>query len=740
MEKISVAVRFRPPTPTPTAGGTSSTSSGGGGDREWRIEDARVSLLHGGSPVHGASFSFDHVFDGAATNARVYGVLVRPVIRAAVDGFNGTVFAYGQTSSGKTHTMSGSGADPGVIELAVRDLFDTARQAVDREFCFKVSYMEIYNEDINDLLTLGSQKLQILDNLKHEACVEGLREDVVESAEQTLDLLELGETNRHFGQSNMNVRSTRSHTIFRMVIESRAKNKMDFGDAIRVSVLNLVDLAGSERTSKTGAQGIRLEEGKFINKSLMNLGIVINRLSGNGKKMGHIPYRGSKLTRILEPALGGNAKTSIICTAYVAPILHRSAVPVSDTYRRVAVFVSAYPYPVSVQHSAQLPLKRSIHIDETKGTLQFANRAKYVSNCAQVNEIFTDAVLIERQKQEIKELRKRLQGSDSEAMEQLVLNQCDDIRKYKLELDRLTMELEQERKLREEERISQETLEHQLPGEKKTQEDLNNTSTSSDQFTSSIEYKLELDRLTMEIEQERKLREERILQETLEHQLSGEKKTLEDLKKASTSSDHFISSIEPGPTEEQDCSSVRQVVETELELLREENSLLVQELSRSKEEAGCAVAKMQELEVRCQKLEEDRIADRQEAEEECNLLREETSCLLLELNRSKQEAGRLVAEKQAQVEGALARCAALEEELSASRREAERLAAEKRDLATEKLRWSTEAAEREVDAAAVGWELSQREEQLARLLAKSKAIVAHASCMAAEQQAAVPCP
>ncbi|CAL4902815.1 unnamed protein product [Urochloa decumbens] len=591
--------------------------------------------------------------------------------------------------------MSGSGADPGVIELAVRDLLYTARQAVDREFCFK-----LYNEDINDLLTLGSQKLQILDNLKHEACVEGLREDVVESAEQTLDLLKLGETNRHFGQSNMNVRSTRSHTIFRMVIESRAKNKMDFGDAIRVSVLNLVDLAGSERTSKTGAQGIRLEEGKFINKSLMNLGIVINKLSGNGKKMGHIPYRGSKLTRILEPALGGNAKTSIICTA--AP--------------------------------------EEIHIDETKGTLQFANRAKYVSNCAQVNEIFTDAVLIERQKQEIKELRKRLQGSDSEAMEQLVLNQCDDIRKYKLELDRLTMELEQERKLREEERISQETLEHQLPGEKKTQEDLNNTSTSSDQFTSSIEYKLELDRLTMEIEQERKLREERILQETLEHQLSGEKKTLEDLKKASTSSDQFISSIEPGPTEEQDCSSVRQVVETELELLREENSLLVQELSRSKEEAGCAVAKMQELEVRCQKLEEDRIADRQEAEEECNLLREETSCLLLELNRSKQEAGRLVAEKQAQVEGALARCAALEEELSASRREAERLAAEKRDLATEKLRWSTEAAEREVDAAAVGWELSQREEQLARLLAKSKAIVAHASCMAAEQQAAVPCP
>ncbi|CAO2142023.1 unnamed protein product [Urochloa humidicola] len=214
MEKISVAVRFRPPQPTPTpagagAGASSTTSgSGVGGDREWRIEDARVSLLHRGAPVPGASFTFDNVFDGTATNARVYGALVRPVIRAAVDGFNETVFAYGQTGSGKTHTMSGSGADPGVIPIAVRDLFDTAQQAVDREFCFKVSYMEIYNEDINDLLMLGSQKLQIRDDLKREACVEGLREDVVESAEQTLDLLKLGEANRHFGQTNMNVQSS----------------------------------------------------------------------------------------------------------------------------------------------------------------------------------------------------------------------------------------------------------------------------------------------------------------------------------------------------------------------------------------------------------------------------------------------------------------------------------------------------------------------------------------------------
>ncbi|OEL17118.1 Kinesin-like protein KIN-7L, partial [Dichanthelium oligosanthes] len=155
MEKISVAVRFRPPNPTPTPAVPSSAS--GGGDRE------------------------PHVFDGAATNARVYGAVVRSVIRAAIDGFNGTVFAYGQTSSGKTYTKSGADADPGTIPLAVRDLFDTACQAVDREFLFRVSYTEIYNEDINDLLTLGSHKLPICDSSE--------------------------------------------------VIESRAKNQMDSGDA-----------------------------------------------------------------------------------------------------------------------------------------------------------------------------------------------------------------------------------------------------------------------------------------------------------------------------------------------------------------------------------------------------------------------------------------------------------------------------------------------------------------------------
>ncbi|KAF2324234.1 hypothetical protein GH714_010965 [Hevea brasiliensis] len=272
----------------------------------------------------------------------------------------------------------------------------------DREFLIRVSYMEIYNEEINDLFAVENQKLQI-----HES----LEEEIVNNAEQVLELIATGEVNRHFGETNMNIRSSRSHTIFRMVIESKGKDSnsstnYSSSDAIRVSVLNLVDLAGSERIAKTGAGGVRLKEGKHINKSLMALGNVINKLSDGPKQRGHIPYRDSKLTRILQPALGGNAKTSIICT--IAP--------------------------------------EEVHIDETKGTLQFASRAKRITNCAQVNEILTDAALLKRQKLEIEELRKKLQGSRGEVLEQEILKLRNEMLKYELEREKLEMQLEEERK------------------------------------------------------------------------------------------------------------------------------------------------------------------------------------------------------------------------------------------------------------------------------------------------------
>ncbi|OIW20876.1 hypothetical protein TanjilG_24954 [Lupinus angustifolius] len=394
MEKICVAVRVRP-----------STSEDSFNGSFWKVEENRITLhrTHD-TPLSGSSYAFDHIFDESSTNASVYSLLTKDIIHAALDGFNGTAFAYGQTSSGKTFTMNGSENDPGVIPRAVKDVFEKMERMSDREFLIRVSYMEIYNEEINDLLTVENQKLQIHESLERGVFVAGLREEVVNNAEQVLNLINAGEVNRHFGETNMNVRSSRSHTIFRMVIESKGKDSnsssdCSISDVVRVSVLNLVDLAGSERIAKTGADGVRLKEGKSINKSLMILGNVINKLSDGSKQRGHIPYRDSKLTRILQPALGGNAKTSIICT--IAP--------------------------------------EEIHIEETRGTLQFASRAKRITNCVQVNEILTDSALLKRQQLEIEELRKKLQGSHAEVLEQ----------EFELERGKLEMELREERKSRD---------------------------------------------------------------------------------------------------------------------------------------------------------------------------------------------------------------------------------------------------------------------------------------------------
>ncbi|BBH07198.1 P-loop containing nucleoside triphosphate hydrolases superfamily protein [Prunus dulcis] len=232
----------------------------------------------------------DRIFGEDCKNFEVYQSQTKDIVAAAVRGFNGTVFAYGQTNSGKTHTIRGSAIEPGVIPLAVREMFNIIQEDVDREFLLRMSYMEIYNEDINDLLAPEHRKLQIHESLERGIYVAGLREEIVASPEQVLDLMEFGESHRHIGETNMNLYSSRSHTIFRMIIESRDRNEdEDIGsscDAVRVSVLNLVDLAGSERAAKTGAEGVRLKEGSHINKSLMTLGTVIKKLSEGAESQG----------------------------------------------------------------------------------------------------------------------------------------------------------------------------------------------------------------------------------------------------------------------------------------------------------------------------------------------------------------------------------------------------------------------------------------------------------------------
>ncbi|KAK4281942.1 hypothetical protein QN277_013382 [Acacia crassicarpa] len=394
MDRIHVAVRSRP-----LASEDATTSP-------WRISGNSIFISN-----HSTKFEFDQIFGEDCNTSQVYQSCTKDIVAAAVRGFNGTVFAYGQTNSGKTHTMRGSRKEPGVIPLAVHDLFKIIQQDVDREFLLRMSYMEIYNEEINDLLVPEHRKLQIHENLERGIYVAGLREEIVASPEQVLELMEFGESHRHIGETNMNLYSSRSHTIFRMIIESRDRNESGESDnccdAVRVSVLNLVDLAGSERAAKTGAEGVRLKEGSHINKSLMTLGTVIKKLSeGAESQGGHVPYRDSKLTRILQPALGGNANTAMICNITLAPI----------------------------------------HADETKSSLQFASRALRVTNCAQVNEILTDAALLKRQKKEIEELRAKLQGSHSEHLEAEILNLRNTLLQTELERERIALELEEEKK------------------------------------------------------------------------------------------------------------------------------------------------------------------------------------------------------------------------------------------------------------------------------------------------------
>uniref|UniRef100_A0A2K5PZ48 Centromere-associated protein E n=1 Tax=Cebus imitator TaxID=2715852 RepID=A0A2K5PZ48_CEBIM len=330
----------------------------------WKTDNNAIYQVDGSK-----SFNFDRVFHSNETTKNVYEEIAAPIIDSAIQGYNGTIFAYGQTASGKTYTMMGSEDHLGVIPRAIHDIFQKIKKFPDREFLLRVSYMEIYNETITDLLC-GTNKMKpliIREDVNRNVYVADLTEEVVYTSEMVLKWITKGEKNRHYGETKMNQRSSRSHTIFRMILESREKGEPSNCDgSVKVSHLNLVDLAGSERAAQTGAEGVRLKEGCNINRSLFILGQVIKKLS-DGQVGGFINYRDSKLTRILQNSLGGNAKTRIICTIT----------------------------PVS--------------FDETLTTLQFASTAKYMKNTPYVNEVSSDEALLKRYRKEIMDLKKQLE-------------------------------------------------------------------------------------------------------------------------------------------------------------------------------------------------------------------------------------------------------------------------------------------------------------------------------------------
>ena len=297
------------------------------------------------------NFSFDHVFGPNVEQKFIYDTCAASVVDGCLNGYNGTIFAYGQTGSGKTHTMEGRPDPPtlrGIIPNSFQHIFDHVSTSQDLQFLVRASYLEIYNEEIRDLLSKDPKNsLDLKENVDSGVYVKDLTSFVVKNVSEIDHVMQAGKKNRSVGATLMNQTSSRSHSIFTIVIECCESG----GGHIRVGKLNLVDLAGSERQSKTGATGDRLKEATKINLSLAALGNVISALVDG--KSSHIPYRDSKLTRLLQNSLGGNAKT-VMCA---------NAGPADYNY------------------------------DETLSTLRYANRAKNIKNKPKINEDPKDAML-----------------------------------------------------------------------------------------------------------------------------------------------------------------------------------------------------------------------------------------------------------------------------------------------------------------------------------------------------------
>ncbi|CAK9267106.1 unnamed protein product [Sphagnum jensenii] len=367
---VQVLIRIRP---------LSSTESVQGFGKCVRQENAHtISWL--GQPE--SRFTFDHVAGEMISQEELFQVAGLPMVTNCMAGYNSCMFAYGQTGSGKTHTMLGDigdldhqpsdnrGMTPRVFEclFAQIRMAEEARKCENLRYMCKCSFLEIYNEQITDLLDPSSVNLQLREDINKGVYVENLTEVEVQSVQDVVQLLLVGAANRRVAATNMNRESSRSHSVFTCIIQSQWE--CDSMINFRFGRLNLVDLAGSERQKSSGAEGDRLKEAVSINKSLSTLGLVIMVLVdiANGKQR-HVPYRDSKLSFLLQDSLGGNSKTTIIAN-------------------------------ISPSSCSSL---------ETLSTLRFAQRAKFIQNNAVVNEDASgDVNGLRQQIQQLKEELARL--------------------------------------------------------------------------------------------------------------------------------------------------------------------------------------------------------------------------------------------------------------------------------------------------------------------------------------------
>ncbi|KAF5857385.1 hypothetical protein ETB97_005877 [Aspergillus alliaceus] len=338
---IKVVARFRP---------QNKVELSSGGEPIVDFENEQSCAIN--SKEGTGSFTFDRVFPMDSKQTDIFDFSIRPTVDDILNGYNGTVFAYGQTGAGKSYTMMGSDIDDdigkGIIPRIVEQIFASILTSPSNiEYTVRVSYMEIYMERIRDLLVPQNDNLPVHEEKSRGVYVKGLLEVYVSSVQEVYEVMRRGGTARAVAATNMNQESSRSHSIF--VITVTQKN-LETGSA-KSGQLFLVDLAGSEKVGKTGASGQTLEEAKKINKSLSALGMVINALT-DGKST-HIPYRDSKLTRILQESLGGNSRTTLIINC--SPSSYNDA--------------------------------------ETISTLRFGVRAKAIKNKAKVNAELSPAEL-----------------------------------------------------------------------------------------------------------------------------------------------------------------------------------------------------------------------------------------------------------------------------------------------------------------------------------------------------------
>ncbi|XP_070566373.1 kinesin-like protein KIF27 isoform X2 [Ptychodera flava] len=348
------------------------------------------------------AFTFDYVLSAKSTQEETYKTCVEPLLQSCFEGYNATVFAYGQTGSGKTYTITGSNSmdmteeEVGIIPRAMKQMFQMIESNHNRDTTVRISYIEIYKEELKDLLDIetSSKDLAIREDDKGNTVLTGIKEIQCDSVDDVMNCLETGSAYRHTGTTNMNEHSSRSHTVFSVIIEQRwqgntslapSKAGSEEEDEDRDSdsdsstatqfmsaKFHFVDLAGSERAHRTGNIGERFKESIHINTGLLALGNVISALGDTKKKATHIPYRDSKITRILKDSLGGNANTVMI--ACVSP--------------------------------------SSVNFDESLNSLKYANRARNIKNKPIVNRD-KQLIKMEEMQSEIQALREQLHRQKS---------------------------------------------------------------------------------------------------------------------------------------------------------------------------------------------------------------------------------------------------------------------------------------------------------------------------------------